>query len=108
MTIGGINDAKMKQEMLRVHNSIAKFHPEPKQMTGEADDDFRKRQLRIKNYYQREKATTLQGMELVKAPDMKVPNDILAFIKLRILDRAADKDLPAWEGDRRKDPIPGK
>jgi pimeloyl-ACP methyl ester carboxylesterase len=108
MTIGGTNDAKMEQEMLRVNHSVIKFHPEPKQLKGESDEDFQKRQLIKKDFYERKKETTLQGMELVKAQNLKVPTDILAFIKLRIVDRAADKDLPAWEGERRKDPIPGR
>lgn len=108
MTIAGVNDSKMKQEVGRIHNAVARYHPEPKQMSGESDADFQKRLLRLKDYYPREKATTLQGMELVKAPNMKVPSDILAFIKLRIVDRRDDKDLPSWEGERRKDPIPGR
>jgi hypothetical protein len=106
MTIGGINDAKMKQEMQRIHNAIVRYHPEPKQMTGESDEDFQKRVRRTKAYYQREKDTTLQGLELVKAPTQNVPSDIRAFIKLRVVDRAEEKDLPQWEGERRKDPIP--
>lgn len=108
MTIGGKNDKNMKTELARVHSAVAKYHPEPKQMAGEPDEDFQKRALREKNYYQREKDTTLQGMELVKASNMKVPSDILAFIKLRIIDRRDEKDLPSWEGERRKDPIPGR
>lgn len=108
MTIGGVNDKNMKTEIGRINNVVARYHPEPKQLTGESDADFQKRLLRTKSYYMREKATTLQGMELVKAGNMKVPSDILAFIKLRIVDRRDDKDLPAWEGERRKDPIPGR
>jgi pimeloyl-ACP methyl ester carboxylesterase len=108
MTIGGTNDPKMDTELSRIHNAVIKYHPEPKIMKNEQPEDFQKRQLRQKDFYERKKETTLQGMELVKAQNLQVPTDIFKFIKVRIVDRAVDKDLPAWEGERRKDPIPGR
>jgi pimeloyl-ACP methyl ester carboxylesterase len=106
MTIGGANDTKMKAEMKTIDNAIKRFHPEPVQRQNESDEDFEKRYYRDMSYFMREKATTLQGMKLVEAPNLKVGTDILGFIKLRLLDRVAEKDLPVWEGDRRKENLP--
>ena len=106
MTIGGVNDPKMKQELARINNLVVKFHPEPTKLANESEEDFEKRYYLKKDYFMREKPTTLQGMELLKAPNMKVATDILGFIKLRIVDQLAEKNLPAWEGERRKDPVP--
>jgi pimeloyl-ACP methyl ester carboxylesterase len=107
MVVSGTNDKEAVREIKAIDNAIAKYHPEPKPRTNESQEDFDKRLLREKTYYKREKATTLQGVKLLDAPNMKVANDILAFIKIRIVDRAEEKDLPPWEGERHLDPIPG-
>lgn len=106
MTVGGTNDKDMKTELSRIHNALAKYHREPKQMTGESDEEFAQRRRRKKDYYPIEKDTILQGLELVSAPNLNVASNILGFINLRVVERRLEKDLPEWEGDRRKDPVP--
>src|SRR5690606_5090296 len=103
MAIGGVNDPKMKQELARINNAVSRFHPEPTKLANESEEDFEKRYYLKKDYFLREKPTTLQGMELLKAPNMKVATDIMGFIKLRIVDQVTEKNLPAWDGERRKD-----
>lgn len=106
MVMGGVNDPKMKQELARVNNAVSRYHPEPTKLASESEEDFERRYYLKKDYFLREKPTTLQGMELLKAPNMKAATDILGFIKLRLVDQLVEKNLPAWEGERRKDPVP--
>jgi hypothetical protein len=80
----------------------------PKIEPGEREADFAKRQLRQKTYYEQPEDTVLQGAKLLNAPELNVAQKIANFIRIRIIDRAQDKDLPAWEGERRtKEPLPG-
>lgn len=108
MIVGGANDSKMKAELKRLDNSFKRFHPDPKRMPNESDDDYRMRLLDKKDYYSEHEETTLQGLELITAPDLKVASKILAFIQLRVVARLEAKDIPAWEGERRtKETVPG-
>lgn len=107
MIIGGANDAKTNTEMKRLQNTIGRFHPAPKKLATESDEEFIKRTREEKNFYDEFEDTTLQGVKLINAPrPLNVATKIAAFIKLRIVDKADSKDLPAWEGERRtKEPL---
>jgi hypothetical protein len=86
MAIGGVHDRAADREMKAIDNIFLK-----------ADA----------NYLRREKATNLQGLALLDEPKMKVQADLATFIALRIVARAKAKELPAWDGNRAADPIPG-
>jgi hypothetical protein len=107
MVISGTNDKDAAKEVTRVDTAVSKYHPEPKPKMNESQEDFDKRYLLEKTYYKREKATILQGVKMLGVPELKVANDILGFVKLRVVNRAAAKDLPPWDGERNMDPIPG-